>query len=141
MSDRLTKNAQILISATAEGTPKELDMLTSFSFDESKKEIQTTKLGSKNHTYETGIPDAKGSFEMTTDPDSESGEILETAHANDTVVYLFIRPEGTGASKEQIKIPAKISSHSTDYALDDLIKVSCNFVAVGAVDRTAQPTV
>ncbi|KEJ93210.1 hypothetical protein [Synergistes jonesii] len=139
MSDRLTKNAQILISATAEGIPKELDVLTKFTFDESKKEIQTTKLNSKNHTYETGIADAKGSFEMTTDPDSESGEILEAAHANDSVVYLIIRPEGTGASKEQIKIPAKVSSHSTDYALDDMIKVSCNFVAVGAVDRTAQP--
>ena len=135
---RLSQNAKILFGTDTNTTPTEANNLTSWSFDKSRKEIDTTKTTSANHTYDTGIPDGKGSFEADIVVDSASQTMLEDAHKNNTVLYIFYRPDGTGTSKQQEKWPTKISSYSIKGQVDDKITVSVGFVATGAIDYTAQ---
>ena len=82
--------------------------------------------------------DARGDFTIIVDPESETLEILETAQKADTLVYIYYRPDGTGASKPQEKIPAYITGLSYSASVDGRVEAAVTFVAGGNVDSTAQ---
>ena len=88
-----------------------------------------------------GQGDARGDFTVIVDPESETLEILETAQKADSLVYIYYRPDGTGASKPQDKIPAYITGLSYSASVDGRVEAAVTFVAGGNVDSTAQASV
>lgn len=141
MARQLAKNAQIMISDTDSGEPKSLEALASWTYDKSKTEVDVTGIYDANKQYIPGQGDARGDFTIIVDPESETLEILETAQKADTLVYIYYRPDGTGASKPQEKIPAYITGLSYSASVDGRVEAAVTFVAGGNVDSTAQASV
>ena len=138
MARTLAKTAQILVSASSEGTPAAISPLASWDFDESSSEIDVTGIYDTNKQYVPGQAEAKGSFTLICDSDDDELDVLSAAHSGQTLVYLYVRLDGTGATKPQIKIPAYITGWSTSASTDDRVEISATWVAGGAIDRTAQ---
>lgn len=138
MARQLAKNAQIMVSEDGVGEPTLLEALASWSYDKSKTEVDTTGIYDKNKQYIPGQGDARGDFTIIVDPDSETLELLETAHKDDTLIYIFCRLEGSGASKPQDKIPAYITGLSYSASVDGRVEAAVTFVAGGDVDNTPQ---
>ena len=141
MARQLAKNAQIMISDTDSGEPDLLEALASWTYDKSKTEVDVTGVFDANKQYVPGQGDARGDFTVIVDPESETLEILETAQKADSLVYIYYRPDGTGASKPQDKIPAYITGLSYSASVDGRVEAAVTFVAGGNVDRTAQASV
>lgn len=138
MARQLAKNAQIMISDTDSGEPKSLEALASWTYDKSKTEVDVTGIYDANKQYIPGQGDARGDFTIIVDPESETLQLLQSAQKEDTLIYIFYRPDGTGASKPQDKIPAYITGLSYSASVDGRVEAAVTFVAGGDVDSTAQ---
>ena len=138
MGRTLAKNAQILVSATSEGTPASISPLASWEFDGSNSEVDVTGIYDDNKQYVPGQSEAKGSLTLICDSDDTELAALSAAHTGQSLVYLYIRLNGTGSGKPQIKIPAYITGWSTSASTDGRVEISASWVAGGAIDRTAQ---
>ena len=137
MARTLAKTAQVMICATG-GTPAAIDALTSWDVDLSKSEVDVTGVYDANKQYIPGQSDAKGSFTIICDPDGTALDVIKTAHAADTQVDIYIRLNGTGATKEQMKIPAYITGYKISSSTDSRVEISVNWVAAGDINNTAQ---
>ena len=125
MARQLAKNAQLMVSETGEGEPNLLEALASWTYDKSKTEVDVTGVYDANKQYVPGQGDARGDFTVIVDPESETLGILETAQKADSLVYIYYRPDGTGASKPQDKIPAYITGLSYSASVDGRVDVQC----------------
>ncbi len=141
MARQLAKNAQLMVSETGEGEPNLLEALASWTYDKSKTEVDVTGVYDKNKQYVPGQGDARGDFTIIVDPESETLQLLQSAQKEDTLIYIFYRPDGTGASKPQDKIPAYITGLSYSASVDGRVEAAVTFVAGGDVDSTAQASV
>ena len=138
MARQLAKNALIMVSATESGTPATVEALSSWDIDLSCSEIDVTGIYDANKQYIPGQGDAKGSFTVILDPDSATLEVLQTAQTTQALVYLFVRLEGTGSGKSQIKAPVYITGWKISSSNDSRVEVAVTWVAGGDLDRTAQ---
>lgn len=140
MARTLSKDAQILVCATAQttGTPAQLARLTAWDIDMSASEIDVTGIYDSNKQYIPGQSDCKGSFTLVCDPEDATIAVLNTARTGSTTVDLYIRLEGTGTGKEQIKVLAYITGWKVSASTDARIEISATWVAAGAIDNTAQ---
>lgn len=138
MARQLAKNALIMISATEAGSPATVEALASWDIDLSCSEVDVTGIYDANKQYVPGQGDAKGSFTVILDPDSDTLGVLETAQKTQALVYLFVRLEGTGAGKSQIKAPVYITGWKISSSNDSRVEVAASWVAGGDLDRTAQ---
>ena len=138
MARQLAKNALIMVSATESGTPATVEALASWDIDLSCSEVDVTGIYDANKQYIPGQGDAKGSFTVILDPDSATLEVLQTAQTTQALVYLFVRLEGTGSGKSQIKAPVYITGWKSSSSNDSRVEVAVTWVAGGDLDRTAQ---
>ncbi len=143
MARQLAKNAQVIIVEHGATLPTPLVCvggLSSWSLDESKTEVDTTGIYDKNKQYVPGQGEARGDFEAIYDTSDETQAIIEEAHANDLLVDIYIRLQGTGAGLPQKKIQAYISKYTYSASVDDKVSLSLSYVAGADIDNTPQPT-
>ena len=138
MARQLAKNALIMGSATEAGSPTTVEALAAWDIDLSCSEVDVTGIYDSNKQYIPGQGDAKGSFTVILDPESETLDMLETAQKSQALVYLFVRLEGTGSGKSQIKAPVYITGWKISSSNDSRVEVAVTWVAGGDLDYTAQ---
>ncbi|WP_034443509.1 hypothetical protein [Cloacibacillus evryensis] len=138
MARQLAKNALVMVSATEVGSPTTVEALAAWDIDLSCSEVDVTGIYDSNKQYIPGQGDAKGSFTVILDPESETLDMLETAQKSQALVYLFVRLEGTGSGKSQIKAPVYITGWKISSSNDSRVEVAVSWVAGGDLDHTAQ---
>lgn len=138
MARQLAKNALVMVSATEVGSPATVEALAAWDIDLSCSEVDVTGIYDSNKQYIPGQGDARGSFTVILDPESETLDMLETAQKSQALVYLFVRLEGTGSGKSQIKAPVYITGWKISSSSDSRVEVAVTWVAGGDLDHTAQ---
>ena len=137
MARTLAKTAQVMICATG-GTPAAIDALTSWDVDLSKSEVDVSGIYDANKQYIPGQSEAKGSFTIICSSDGTALGIVKTANKTDAQVDIYVRLNGTGSGKEQMKIPAYITGYKISSSTDSRVEISVNWVAAGDINSTAQ---
>lgn len=143
MARQLAKNAQVIIVKHDDPVPTPLVCvggLSSWSLDESKTEVDTSGIYDKNKRYIPGQGEARGDLEAIYDTDDTTQAIIEEAHANDLLVDIYLRLQGTGKGLPQKKIPAYISKYTYSASVDDKVSLSLSYVAGDDIDNTPQPS-
>jgi hypothetical protein len=135
MSIALSRNAKVM---AGEGNT-EMSVLTGWTLEMGRAEVDVTAIGDANKKYMAGARDAKGTFEMLCDPDNASYTAIFDAQKKGEAIPLTFRLNGTGAGKPQVKVSAYITAYSVTGAVDDKISVSAGWAAAGDMDFTAQP--
>jgi hypothetical protein len=138
MARLLAKTAQILVSDETSMTPAALAPLSSWDYDKSCSEIDVTGITDSNKQYLPGQADAKGSFKIIIDPTSTTLAMLDKAHKEQSVLYIYYREQGTGTSLPQEKIPAYITSYKISGSVDARVELDVSWVAAGDIDSTEQ---
>lgn len=137
MARILSKDAKVMICASA-GTPADIDALSAWDLDLSKSEVDVTGIYDANKQYVPGQGDCKGSLTLICSSDGTALGIVKTAHKTDAQVDIYVRLNGTGTGKDQMKIPAYITGYKLSSSTDSRVELSVNFVAASDVDETAQ---
>lgn len=140
MARTLCKTAQIMIGITSgqTTTATQISPLTAWDLDLSCSEIDVTAYTDSNKQYQPGISDLKGSFSLIADDESATLTAIDTARKNQSKVELYVRLQGTGTGKEQMKFDAYITSYKISISTDSKIEISAGFVGASAVDYTVQ---
>ena len=138
MARLLSKQAQLLASATQSGTASIIGALSSWTYDQSCSEIDTTGVADANKQYQPGQTDARGDCSVFVDPTDAGQSAIETAHDTSALVYLTYREQGTGQGLPEDQIPAYITSYSKSASVDGALELSFSWVAGGVVVHTTQ---
>lgn len=141
MSRLITSDTKLLVSTTATSptpTPTAVNGMSDWQFQESRASIDVTGIEDTNKQYRAGQADCQGSFSLNVDESDAGQELVASAAAANTTLYLYYREEGTGSGKPQKKVEIQITDYSTNGGVDTALTRSVSWVAAGAVDNTAQ---
>ena len=92
--------------------------------------VQATAGSDANHTYLTTIKDGKYSYRGVA---QTAGTVLKAALAPGVIGTLIIGAEGTTATNQKETCPVISMGASYSYPYDNIVEISCDFQANGAV--------
>ena len=114
---------------TAPTGPDELDGAKDFSFTGSRTVLDTTDFkGGDTKTKALGLKDGSGSISGDWEPADTIQNLLRTANANATLVYVTDLPDGTNG----FTYPCLVESVESGGGVDDLVSASFSITQSGA---------
>ena len=131
------KNSLVLVEVSS--TPTELVACSDWALNTSRGTIDVSTIGTEWKEYLPGQISADGSVNLLFDPTNDSvASAIESAMFEGTELKFHVRPQGTGAGKEDYALAAYVTGWNMTGATEDAIKVAVTFQGTGAIEKTSQ---